>query len=397
MYDRRRINDLVEKFFQQSCTAEEKVELAAWIQQSANDEALREVLETAMMQYEPEVAMPGDASERVLANLFGPSRTEEADDATPVRNMRFGPFWKVAASVALLLGCTYGWYAYMQAKRAPLAGNHAPVKEEVLPGGNKAVLTLADGSSITLDSAQNGALALQGGAKIIKLANGQLAYSIANSAKKETLYNTITTPRGGQYRISLPDGSVVWLNAASSLRFPASFTGSKREVELKGEAYFEVARNENMPFHVTVKGIQVAVLGTSFNVNAYDDENTIATTLITGSVKVMKDGDSRMLRPGQQAQLTTQGTLQVADEANVEEVLAWKDGRFQFESAGIEQVMRQIARWYNIEVIYRGPATKEHFSGGISRNVELSKVFKMLEATGAIHLSVENGKVVVES
>lgn len=396
-----RIYYLVERFFHQSCTEEEKAELARWIDQSAGDAALREVLERAWEQYEPDTAMPGEATARVLARVFQASDEGEAapvvitHEEVPVRKISRWPWWRAAAVILLLAGSgIYFWRSQLPAK-AP-GNNMAQLQQELLPGGNKAVLTLADGSSITLDSMQNGALALQGGTKVAKLANGQLAYTDANTATKEVVYNKISIPRGGQYQITLPDGTKVWLNAASSLRFPAAFTGKLREVELTGEAYFEVAQAANMPFQVKVKDMKIAVLGTQFNINAYDDEAMISTTLVSGSVNVIKGQATRMLRPGQQAQLTAQGVLEVSDRADMEAILAWKNGRFLFDGTPIELVMRQISRWYNVDVVYRGGTIQQHFNGGISRDVPLSKVFKMLEATGAVHFSVENGQVIVQ-
>jgi transmembrane sensor len=382
-----RISYLVEQFFRHSCTEAEKLELANWIEQSATDAALKEVLEDAWQKYEPDTEMPPAATDRVLAKLF-PAETI----AVPIRKMPHRSRWWAAAAVLLLAGSAT-WYWKTTPPPAPPV---VKVQPGAMPGGNKAVLILANGSTITLDSAQNGALALQGGTQVSKLANGQLAYTTGNTNTKEVLYNTIATPRGGQYQITLPDGTKVWMNAASSLRFPAAFTGSQREVELTGEAYFEVAQAANMPFQITVKGMKIAVLGTSFNVNAYDDESSIRTTLVSGSVKLMKATTTQLLRPGQQAQLNTQGNWQVATVADMESVLAWKNGRFQFEEAEIAQVMRQIARWYNVEIVYQGAIIKQHFNGGISRDVPLSKVFKMLEATGAAHFTLENGKVIVQ-
>ncbi|MET7000231.1 FecR domain-containing protein [Chitinophaga defluvii] len=394
-----RIHYLVERFFHQSCTEEEKAELARWIDQSASDAALREVLERAWEQYEPDTVMPDATSAAVLARVFQTAAGEEAapvvTPAAPVRKMNRWPLWRAAAVILLLAGGgIYFWLSQLPVK-VP-GKNMAQVQQELLPGGNKAVLTLADGTAITLDSAQNGALALQGGTQVAKLANGQLAYTGGHTATKEVVYNKISIPRGGQYQITLPDGTKVWLNAASSLRFPSAFTGKLREVELTGEAYFEVAQAVQQPFQVKVKDMKIAVLGTQFNVNAYDDEATINTTLVSGSVNVIKGAATRMLRPGQQAQLTAQGDWEVSDRTDMDAILAWKNGRFQFDGTPIAQVMRQISRWYNVDVVYRGATIQQHFNGGISRDVPLSKVFKMLEATGAVHCSVENGQVIVQ-
>lgn len=266
-------------------------------------------------------------------------------------------------------------------------------KDDVNPGENKAVLTLADGSSIILDSNRNGTLATQGNTKILKL-NGMVSYNNLSKKNNTVLYNTISTPRGGQYQLVLSDGSKVWLNAASSLRFPASFSGKERKVELQGEAYFEVAKNAAMPFKVKTNGMEVEVLGTHFNINSYEDESAIRTTLLEGSIKINKRGSSSLLKPGEQALLNKKGEIKIINHADVEEAIAWKEGKFQFDKADIHAVMRQIARWYDVDVDYQG-SVASHFGGTISRNVNLSQVLNMLHLTGEVKFEIKDRKVVV--
>jgi ferric-dicitrate binding protein FerR (iron transport regulator) len=264
------------------------------------------------------------------------------------------------------------------------------LKNDILPGGNKALLTLADGSTIILDSAQNGTLSNQGNIKIIKLDDGQLAYDkSAVSGSTEVLYNTISTPKGGQYQLTLSDGSKVWLNAASSLRFPATFSGNERKVELTGEGYFEVAHNPSKPFIVTKNNVEIKVLGTHFNVNAYDDEDVIKTTLLEGSVKVTKGNKSTLITPGEQAIVsnssTTTFSINVKKDVDLDEAIAWKNGKFIFQDADIKSIMRQLEHWYDVSVIYDDKeVTNEEFVGSISRNVNISQILQMLEKTGAV-------------
>jgi ferric-dicitrate binding protein FerR (iron transport regulator) len=280
------------------------------------------------------------------------------------------------------------------------------LKNDVLPGGNKAVLTLGNGATIILDSAHTGALAQQGNTQVVKLNNGQLLYNHTAKNGENSLtidhspltYNTLSTPRGGQYQLVLPDGSTVWLNAASSIRFPTAFTGNERNVEITGEAYFEVKKNAAMPFTVKMNnGASVQVLGTHFNINAYDDEETIKTTLLEGSVKITKDAALAIIRPGEQATLShksqTSQNIPV-QKVDVEEVMAWKNGAFQFGGATIETVMRQISRWYDVEVEYKGNISL-HFAGTISRNVNISQVLEMLEKAGGIKTTIKGNKVIV--
>jgi len=271
--------------------------------------------------------------------------------------------------------------------------NNHRFKDDVAPGGDKAILTLADGSTVVLDDAQNGTLAQQGSSKVIKL-SGKLMYDPTNKNSKEIVYNTISTPNGGQYQLQLPDGSLVWLNATSSIHFPTSFIGRERRVEITGEAYFEVAKNRDMPFIVAVNGAEVQVLGTHFNVNAYSDEDDVKTTLLEGSVKFVSGANTSMLKPGQQSQLTTNGLIKVVSNVDVDEVVAWKNGMFDFENAGIETVMRQLSRWYDVEIEYKGK-TDDLFIAEMRRNIKLSDALKALELTGKVKFEIQGKKIIV--
>jgi ferric-dicitrate binding protein FerR (iron transport regulator) len=307
--------------------------------------------------------------------------------------------WTYAAAVIFLILAAGGGYIWMH--RSPgivVTGGKDLAKHfrnDVAPGGNKAVLTLGDGSTIVLDSAHTGVLSQQGNAKVQKLDSGQLAYNTLYEKPTGVVYNTLVTPRGGQYQLVLPDGSKVWLNAASSLRFPTSFQGKDRQVELTGEAYFEVAKNRTMPFKVKVNNeAEVEVLGTHFNIMGYKDEQTMKATLLEGSIKVSKGIISKMVRPGEQAQLNARGELEIVKDADVDEAIAWKNGYFQFHIADIETVMRQLTRWYDIDVYYESKKPEGHFLGEISRNNNLSDVLKMLEVNG-VHFRLEGKKLIV--
>jgi ferric-dicitrate binding protein FerR (iron transport regulator) len=271
--------------------------------------------------------------------------------------------------------------------------NEQRFKNDVLPGGDKATLTLADGSTVILDEAKNGILAQQGSSKIIKV-GGKLLYDPTDKNSKDVVYNTISTPKGGQYQLELPDGSLVWLNATSSIHFPTSFAGKERRVAITGEAYFEVAKNRDMPFIVTVNGAEVQVLGTHFNVNAYSDEDNVKTTLLEGSVKIVHGANINMLKPGQQSQLTTDGLIKVVSNVDVDGVVAWKNGMFDFENAGIETVMRQLSRWYDVEIEYKGK-TDDLFIAEMRRNIKLSDALKALELTGKVKFEIQGKKIIV--
>lgn len=273
-----------------------------------------------------------------------------------------------------------------------------PLINDFVPGEDKAVLTLADGSVVILDDASNGNIASQGAVQIQKVHDGKLQYQ-AGGEELETVYNSVSTPKGGKFQLTLSDGTKVWLNSSSSLKFPVVFNGNERKVELHGEGYFEVAENKQNPFKVDVAGRgEVEVLGTHFNVNAYADEASLNTTLLEGSVKVKVGSKSKplMLAPGQQARIFPNGELKTTSDVNLEEVVAWKNGKFHFgESTDMETVMRQIGRWYDVEVEYSGNFSGKHLGGTISRDVNASKVFQMLELTGIAKFRIVGKKVLV--
>ncbi|MET6996334.1 FecR domain-containing protein [Chitinophaga defluvii] len=303
--------------------------------------------------------------------------------------------WVAAAGIALLVCGSYFYFSQRSPSvdAAKISGNTHLQLNDVPPGGSKAVLTLADGSTIVLDSAKNGTLIRQGTVDISKPEDGQLAYNTGAPGAKEVLYNIIATPRGGEYALQLADGSKVWINAASSLRFPTAFNGDERRVELTGEAYFEVAGDPGKPFKVIVNGIEVAVLGTHFNINAYTDESSIRTTLVEGAVKVTGEHQSLLLSPGQQAQVDKAGEMTLIKKANLDVATAWKNGRFEFEDNSITSVMQQIQRWYNVAVVYDGKIPDIRFSGAISRQENVSKVLSMLELTHLVRFRMENNTI----
>lgn len=301
--------------------------------------------------------------------------------------------WKrygIAAAAVLLLAV-----ASLVLLRRPVAPPVAVnvFKNDVAPGGNKAVLTLGDGRTIVLDSAANGALASQGKTEIVKTDKGALAYNGADD--KTVLYNSLSTPAGGMYQVTLADGTKVWLNALSKLEFPSAFKGKERTVQLTGEAYFEVAKDAARPFTVTVNGVAVEVLGTSFNVNAYSDESDIKTTLLDGSVRLKKGDASLTLKPGQQGVVAGDQPQRAGGlsqrPADLDQVMAWKNGYFSWEAADIHTVMRQLSRWYGVEIHYDGAPTKALFGGEIGRDLTLTQVLTGLSQS-KVHFQLE-GKV----
>jgi hypothetical protein len=320
----------------------------------------------------------------------------DAQDTAPVRVLPWRK-WAAAAAAAILLVSAGYFFLSRPGQKAAVAPPVIVKANDVPPGGDGAILTLANGEKIILDSAINGKLATDGNAAITKTGSGQLAYNALHATSNTLVYNTLATPRGKKTHIILADGTQVWLNAASSIRFPTTFIGKERTVEITGEAYFEVAKSASLPFTVKKSGSDfgVQVLGTSFNVSAYDDESAIRTTLIEGSVRVYQSAANTLLTPGQQAVVMGDANkIDLAANVNIDEVMAWKNGVFHFDRSDIGTVMRQIARWYDVDVAYKGTITR-HFGGTISRDVNVSQVFKMLEMTGAVKFSIGGRKVTV--
>jgi transmembrane sensor len=392
MTARERIHELIDKYAANAATVAEQEELAHLLHLSEGDEEARNYLLGLLQQTTP---LPGHSEARWQA--IRAAIGHEAPKP-PISNSFMIFRWIAAA--ALIAGITT-WYLLLPAPTIKTQLPSASVRHDRLPGGNVAMLTLSDGSIIALDSARTGPLTQQGNTKVAKLSNGQLAYQEASSDKlratSELLYNTLTTPRGGQYRLILPDGTGVWLNAASSITYPTAFNGDERVVRITGEVYFEVRKDPMHPFKVTFNPSadsgSVEVLGTHFNINAYSDEATVKTTLLEGSVRVVSK-TATLLKPGQQVQLDNSGHATLLPDVDLDEVIAWKNGRFHFEDADIRTVMRQIARWYDVEVVFEGKIATEKFVGDIPRNSRLSEVFKILELSN-VHFKVEDKRVTV--
>ncbi|WP_121812054.1 FecR family protein [Mucilaginibacter kameinonensis] len=309
------------------------------------------------------------------------------------RNYRRMWGWAAAAAVILLVSAIFIFQAKQPQNNIAASKPHVkPIK----PGRNTAILTLANGSNITLDDAKNGVLAKSGKTSVKKLTNGLIAYSNDGSAQPagEPAKNVVTVPRGGKYSIQLPDGTMVWLNSSSSLSYPVAFTGADRSVTLTGEAYFEVTKNKHLPFIVHANGADVKVLGTHFNVTAYEDEKDIKATLLEGSVSLSNNKTSTLLIPGQQGiagpdqQITTK-------TVNVNQVIAWKTGYFIFRDDDIQSIMRKISRWYDVEVEYQGNITRKTFGGIYSMNKDINELLKGLELTGLIHFKIEERRIIV--
>lgn len=316
----------------------------------------------------------------------------------PQKKNSLGYSLAIAASVLIFVAA--GSYFLIHSKNK--ASTNIIVKNDIVPGKNEAILTLGNGKKVSLTNTGNGLITQQSGIKVIKSGNGQLIYKVINADAfvaddtKNTNWNTITTPRGGQWEVILPDNSKVWLNSASSLKYPEHFAGTTRNVELKGEAYFEVFHNVKMPFHVKCDRQDVEVLGTHFNITAYPDDPNIRTTLLEGSVKVSQPEKNitKLLKPGQEAMLSDIGIKVI--EVDAEDAIAWKEGIFLFNDDHLDEIMKEISRWYNVDVEFKDETLKkETFSGTVSRFAQASEVLRKLEVLGGVSFRMEPHKIIV--
>ena len=330
---------------------------------------------------------------------------------TPVIHIYRKPFFKMAwtrYAVALILLFTAGaYFLHWQSTKKQhidLSSNHkTPIDFEA--GKEGAILTLEDGSQIILDSLHNGLVTDQNGVEVV-IKDGEVSYNPKNKHGGKISYNTMSTPRGRRFQVVLPDGTKVWLNAASSLRYPTVFQGTTRNVEINGEAYFEVVKNPQMPFIVKINSeTEIKVLGTHFNVNSYDDEASINTTLLEGAVEIKNGKNKAFLKPGQQAQVILQAAqksaknkkiknINVVNNIDLDKVMSWKNGIFNFQDTDLEQVMRQLARWYDLEVVYENGIPEMKFYGKMGRNVSLSRLLIFLQESD-LHFRLENGRKLI--
>lgn len=370
------IDYLFRQFLQDKASDQELIQLEQWLQQQNDQDAGSRLASL----YEPESQQPAPDQARLNAILARIEALRQQPAPSRIISMRK---WKWAAACILMLIAAGAWLWTSSINDRRKADPALAAKKNIAPGKAGAILTLSDGTQLVLDSLGNGAVTTQNGSQV-SLENGHLSYDPTN-ASDIVAYNTMTTPRGRQFQLTLPDGTGVWLNAASSITYPVSFSGSNRKVTITGEAYLEVARNNQQPFLVDVDGkSQVEVLGTSFNINSYSDEESIRTTLIDGSIKVSKAGQSAILKPGQQADIipSSGSSINIMNDTDLEKTLAWKNGLFNFNGATLPTVMRQLERWYNIKVRYESAIPTLVFKGEMYRDVNLSDVLEVLERMG---------------
>jgi transmembrane sensor len=385
--------ELIAKHLRGELTASENEQLEQWLQSDPhNRELFNKLSDSTLINEELEIYAASE-KEQAWENIV--ARTGYKANPKKRSLKQLIPY---AAAVVLLVatGITAGKYFLKKEERKAMAMQPT----DLLPGSNKAILKLADGSEIALDDTRKGKIARQQNVLIAKTENGQIVYQADDSqqpVKNITQYNAIITPRGGQYEVVLPDGTKVWLNSASSLKYPIAFTGADRRVELSGEAYFEVAKNAAKPFFVKTGTQTVQVLGTHFNINSYTDEKAVKTTLLEGSVKVTGNtGKSTVkITPGEQA-INVAGGINVIHNADIDEAMAWKNGKFLFRNTDLQTIMRQLSRWYDVDVEYQGVIAERHYRGRISRNVPVSQVFEILKTSG-LNFTINGRKIIVKS
>jgi len=383
-----RIIYLLDQLAADAGSESERKELFELADRLGSDETLQAIVTGLVKDTDP-VYPSEQVRQAMLAKIFG----EPIVADTKVR-----PLFKrlaVAASIIFLLGLGSYFLFFNKTDQQTGIVDSGQKSQDVDPGKYKARLILSDGTIIILDSLVTGELAKQGGT-VVRNKDGQLVYDGPAKADEEVLYNTLTTSRGETYATVLADGSKVWLNSASSIKYPVAFNGNERRVEITGEAYFEVAHNKSKPFHVTVNGMDIRVLGTHFNVNSYADEDAMKTTLLEGSIYVsMVNGPSSMVKPGEQARVKASGELSVVKGVDTEQVMAWKNGVFQFSDASLQEVMRQLQRWYDVEIVYEGKIPERIFEGKISRKSTLAQVLKILQESG-IHFEINKKQLIVK-
>ncbi|MFB0497449.1 transmembrane sensor [Mucilaginibacter sp. OAE612] len=396
LYDSFHISKLLAGKLSDTLTAAEEAELEAWLDRNAGN---REILERLLS----ENIRDGDIGLLLEFNVENALRNMKAriahDRDHDLRSERTKSYpLRIAVAATVLIALSVGFWLYKGKPRKEQLSLRVK-KIEITPGVNKAILVLSNGTKIDLQAAQRGNITNQAGAVVRKEADGKIAYRDAGSAgtqpDTENELNTLYVPKGGQYQVTLPDGTRVWLNAASSLTYPVAFKGKERQVKLAGEAYFEVAKNPEKPFHVNVGSKQtVEVLGTHFEIKAYDDDADIRTTLLEGSVKVSCKNSHVIIKPGQMAVNNLKEPLTIRN-ADLDEVMAWKNGLFVFNDERIEDVLKIAARWYDVDVEYRAGAGQKKLRGIVSKYKNITELLDNITITSGIHYKIEGRRVIL--
>jgi transmembrane sensor len=378
-----RLSLLFQRYYDQTATDEEVKELMEIINVSASDEALTSVVREMWEKLgKGENVLPVEVSDRIWNSIPLNPKDNTFDrnwQRLPSSSPAYWIRYSAAAVVVILLGMA-SWWGFREKDSSETSRSEVLV-ENVEPGANRASLTLGDGRVIDLGDVAIGTIALQGNRSVNKIADGRLVYDEKSNGGESNEVNVVTTPRGGQYQVLLPDGSQVWLNAASSITFPANFAGAERRVKITGEVFFDVASEMDRPFRVAFGDNEIEVLGTQFNVSHYGDGEVSLATLVEGAISLKRGKIRRSLFPGQAASVNTDGSLELS-AVDVESVIAWKEGFFYFKDANVQTLMKQIARWYDLDVSYQGPIPEKLLNGKVARNRSLEELMDMLQYAG---------------
>lgn len=382
--EKQRYLDLLEKYLAGKSTGKEEALLDEYYKRL-------EAMSDVDLSEQQEHALKASILEKIDSRINTP---EEKPKQILKRSYRI---WYAAASILIMIAI--GSFFIRRDKKAEMVSKvPSATEQDIRPGSNKAILTLSSGEQVVLTEPHAGVLAREGATKIIKKENGELVYNLEGKTTGQStkpVYNTITVPRGGQYQLVLSDGSKVLLNAASSLTYPAEFNGRYRNVELKGEGYFEVAKNASMPFIVKTNDVEVRVLGTHFNISAYRDDASITTTLIEGAISMNKGKQTKLLVPGQQG-ISAYNTSEISVQpANIEQTMGWVKGNFVFKDLNIKEVMKIASRWYDIEVEYRGNVQSKKFGGTTSRFSNITELLDYMKITGGVNYKIEGRRVIL--
>jgi transmembrane sensor len=426
-----RLNYLLERYISKTCTESEKQELAHLALDAAHEEDIRLHLEGLYNSLEPLDDIPEQKSESILHSILQPVQRHSIENAgagtsiteastsgsgisgsnkagsdtnesginesgragAGLKYLYTRRFASIAAAVIVLISAVAFYLFNQQNKGKYRLNNFANARQDIkAPDTNKAMIVLGNGKRVLLDSMQKQSLALQGNVQVIRTSDGQIQYK-GNSG--ELVYNTLVNPRGSRViNLTLQDGTRVWLNCESSLKYPISFEDKDRIVEVKGEAYFEVAKNPSKRFMVVANGVKTEVIGTHFNVNGYNDYGHVNITLLEGSIRISNSSSSAILKPGQEAKLNEAGKIDIDKDIETDEIIAWKDGMFNFNSVPLPGIMKQIERWYDVDVVYDGSNSEKHFSGIFSRADNVSEILKMMQLAG-IKFTIQGKKIIV--
>jgi transmembrane sensor len=396
-----RLRSLLEQYFNDAISDTDREELLSYLNNNPGE--VFSTVDEEMLSLDSAPEFDNIRAQKVLADIKADSRFKDQGVPVPVIRKNnvlklYAGWLKIAA--AFLIFASAGFYFIRSQKIGAVKNDMAAnTAAKIVPGSNKAILTLATGKSIVLDSVANGALANLGKSQVNKVGDGKLVYDVLPNATHAgvnvVLYNTLTIPPGGQYQVVLPDGTQVWLNSSSSLSYPTEFTGNSRTVKLTGEAYFEVAKNKDKPFYVEMNNVQVKVLGTHFNISAYADDNNLTTTLLEGSVQISKNGSLALLKPGQQAVIGSNADAITVSKAQINEAMAWKNGYFMFNDNNIVDIMKKVSRWYDADVEYKGDFGNQRFGGTFTRSKSITDLLKNLEQIGNVHFKITGRRITV--